>query len=81
MPLENIAVDYHVANYLNNPIEQDHRRIKRRVYRMLAFKSFASASATLLGMEVIRMMRNRQARYANNAHLSGAEKFKIFAAI
>jgi putative transposase len=42
--------------YLNSRIEQDHRRIKRRVRSMLGFKSFASASATLLGIEMIHSM-------------------------
>ncbi|OJY78640.1 MAG: hypothetical protein BGP09_02490 [Rhizobium sp. 60-20] len=33
--------------YLNNRIEQDHRRIKRRIRSMLGFKSTASAEITL----------------------------------
>jgi len=37
------------SRYLNNRIEQDHHRIKRRVRPMLGFKSFASATATLAG--------------------------------
>lgn len=35
------------SQYLNNRIEQDYRRIKRRVRSMLGFKSFATAAATL----------------------------------
>lgn len=41
------------SRYLNNRIEQDHRRIKRRVRPMLGFKPFASTSATLAGIEMI----------------------------
>ncbi|WP_145721776.1 IS6 family transposase [Mesorhizobium tianshanense] len=50
------------SQYLNNRIEQDHRRIKRRVGPMLDFKSPASASITLSGIEMAHMMRQRQAR-------------------
>ncbi len=38
--------------YLNNIIEQDHRFIKRRIRPMLGFKSFASASSALAGIEL-----------------------------
>ncbi|ANT54709.1 transposase [Mesorhizobium amorphae CCNWGS0123] len=63
----------------NNRIEQDHRRIKRRVRRMLGFKSPATAS-TLSGIEMLHMMRKRQARYAFNPNPSLAEQFAILAA-
>lgn len=68
------------SQYLNNRIEQDHRRIKRRVRPMLGFKSFASAIATLGGIELIHMMRKRQARYAFNPNPSIADQFEIIAA-
>lgn len=35
------------SKYLNNRIEQDHRRIKRRLRPMLGFKAFSSAAVTL----------------------------------
>ncbi|MBZ9799095.1 IS6 family transposase [Mesorhizobium sp. ES1-4] len=68
------------SQYLNNRIEQDHRRIKRRVRSMVGFKSFASAVATLGGIEMIHMVRKRQARYAYNPDPSIAEQFEIIAA-
>ncbi len=68
------------SQYLNNRIEQDHRRIKRRVRPMLGFKSCASAIATLGGIEMIHMMRKRQARYAFNPNPSIAEQFETIAA-
>jgi putative transposase len=68
------------SQYLNNRIEQDHRRIKRRVRPMLGFKSFASAGAILDGIEMVAMMRKRQAWYAFNPDPSLAEQFKILAA-
>ncbi len=46
--------------YLNNIMEQDHRFIKRRTRPMLGFKSLASASATLAGIEVTHMIRKGQ---------------------
>lgn len=54
------------SQYLNNRIEQDHRRIERRVRSMLGFKSTISAANILDGIEMIHMMRKRQARYAYN---------------
>jgi len=65
--------------YLNNRIEQDHQRIKRRVRWMLGFKSATCASATQGGIEMIHMMRKRQARYADNSAPSLAEQFEILA--
>lgn len=46
--------------YLNNSIEQDHRFIKKRILPMLGFKNFHSASATLTGIENIRMIQKGQ---------------------
>ncbi|ESX41215.1 transposase [Mesorhizobium sp. LSHC426A00] len=68
------------SQYLNNRIEQDHRRIKRRVRPMLGFKSTHTAAATLSGIEMVHMMRKRQARYAFNPNPSLAEQFEILAA-
>lgn len=41
-------------------VEQDHRTIKKRIRPMLGFKSFASASETLEGIEVANMIRKGQ---------------------
>ncbi len=68
------------SQYLNNRIEQDHRRIKRRIRSMLGFKSTASAATILSGIEMIHIMRKRQARYAYNPAPSLAEPFEILAA-
>jgi transposase-like protein len=67
------------SQYLNNRIGQDHRRIKRRIRCMLSFKSQASAAIILSGIEMIHMMRKRQARYAYNPSPSIAEQFDILA--
>ncbi len=68
------------SQYLNNRIEQDHRRIKRRVRPMLGFKSTATARIFLSGIEMVHMMRKRQARFAFNPSPSLAEQFAILAA-
>jgi putative transposase len=68
------------SQYLNNRIEQDHRRIKGRVRPMMGFKSPASAAITLSGIEMVHMMRKRQARYASHGEPSLAEQFEILAA-
>jgi transposase-like protein len=65
---------------LNNRIEQDHRAIKRRVRSMMGFKSVNSARAVLGGIEMIHMMRKRQARYACTHQPSLAEQFERLAA-
>jgi len=54
------------SQYLNNRIEQDHRRIKCRIRSMLGFTSQASAAIILDGIEMVHMMRKRQARFAFN---------------
>ncbi|MBV9034115.1 MAG: IS6 family transposase [Acidobacteriaceae bacterium] len=42
------------CQYLNNIVEQDHRRIKFRVQSMLGFKSFYNARRVLLGIELVK---------------------------
>ena len=46
--------------YLNNIVEQDHRRIKRLVRPMMGFKSFRSAKITLAGIEILAMLKKLQ---------------------
>ena len=51
---------------LNNLVEQDHRRIKRRIKRrtgpMLGFQSFGTARRTLAGVEAMAMLAKGQVR-------------------
>lgn len=42
------------SKYMNNTIEQDHRRVKRRIRPMLGFKSEATANITLAGIELVQ---------------------------
>ena len=48
------------CKYLNNIVEQDHRRIKRLVRPGLGFGSLGTARATLAGYEAMAMIRKRQ---------------------
>ena len=50
------------VKYLNNIVEQDHRRIKRLVRPGLGFGSFWTARRTLAGYEVMAMVRKGQVR-------------------
>ena len=44
------------GRWLNNRVEQDHRRIKRRTRPMLGFKRFVTARRTLAGVEAMAAM-------------------------
>ena len=48
------------SKYLNNLIEQDHRRVKQRVYPMPGFKRFANATVTISGVELVHRIRKGQ---------------------
>jgi transposase-like protein len=53
------------SKYLNNLIEQDHRRVKQRYYPMLGFKRFANATVTISGIELIQKIRKGQFGISN----------------
>ncbi|CAB3774056.1 IS6 family transposase [Paraburkholderia humisilvae] len=48
------------SQYLNNLIEQDHRRIKSRTNVTLGFKHFRNAATTLAGIELMQRIRKGQ---------------------
>jgi putative transposase len=48
------------CKYLNNRVGADHRFINWRTQLMFGFKSFKSASRTLCGIEIIKMIKNDQ---------------------
>ena len=64
---------------MNNAIEQDHRRVKRRIRCMLGFKSEAAASITLAGIELVHMMRKLQGNFGSTAPLSLKQQFTLLA--
>ena len=46
--------------YLNNMIEQDHRKAPQRCYPMLGFKTFGNARVTLSGIELANKIKKGQ---------------------
>jgi transposase-like protein len=48
------------SKYLNNLVEQEHRRVKQRIYPMLGFKSFGNAAVTIKGIELAQEIRKGQ---------------------
>jgi putative transposase len=50
------------CKYLNNRVEGDHRFIKWRTQSMLGFKGFESASRTLVGIEIVRIIKKEQVK-------------------
>jgi transposase-like protein len=50
-------VEHRTSKYLNNIIEADHGALKRVIRSTRGFQSTKTASATLKGFEVMRMIR------------------------
>jgi hypothetical protein len=45
------------SQYLNNLVEQDHRRVKQRIRPMLGFKRFDNAVVTIFGIELAEKIK------------------------
>jgi transposase-like protein len=48
------------SKYLNNVVEQDHRRVKQRTGPMLGFKRFDTATITISGIELAEKIKKAQ---------------------
>jgi transposase-like protein len=48
------------SKYLNNIVEQDHRRVKPSIYPMLGFNNFRNAAVTISGVELVQEIRKGQ---------------------
>jgi len=48
------------SKYLNNTIEQDHRRVKQRLGPMLGLKSFRTAAVVISGIELAEKIKKGQ---------------------
>ena len=48
------------CKYLNNVVEQDHRRIKQRIRPMFGFKRFETAAVTIRGIELAEKIKKQQ---------------------
>ena len=65
----------------DHTIEQDHRGVKRVTRPMLGFKSFEAAQDTLVGIELMHMIKKRQIIVEAGAEgLTAAEQFYSLAA-
>jgi transposase-like protein len=53
------------SKYVNNVVEQDHRRIKQRIRPMLGFKRFDTATTTISGVELAEKIRKQQFKIGN----------------
>ena len=56
------------GRWLNNRVEQDHRRVKRRTWPMLGFKRFNTARSALAGIEAMAMLAKGQPRAVPSRH-------------
>ena len=74
------AIAIRQIKYLNNIIEQDHRGVKRITRPMLGFKSFEAAQATVVGIELMHMLRKGQMVGGAEQGLSAAQQFYALAA-
>jgi len=53
------------SKYLNNAVEQDHRRIKQRIRPMPGFKRFATAAINISSIELTEKIRTQQFKTGN----------------
>lgn len=53
-------VEHRQVKYLNNIVEADHGKLKRRIKPTLGFKSMKTAYATIKGFELMRMFKKFQ---------------------
>ena len=63
------------GRWLNNLVEQDHRRIKRLTRPMLGFGSFVTARRTLAGVEAMAMVAKGQVRGVPGDDMPGQRAF------
>jgi putative transposase len=75
------AIIIRQVKYLNNLVEQDHRAVKRVTRPMLGFKSFDTAQGTLVGVELMHMIKKGQmGGKEGEESLTPAEQFSSLAA-
>ena len=60
------------SKYLNNLIEQDHRKIMSRVNAMLGFKRFSDAAVIIAGIELMHRIRKDQFKVGSNLRETAA---------
>lgn len=73
------SIEIRKVKYLNNMVEQDHRSVKRITRPMLGLRAFEAAQATLVGIELMHMMRKGQLEDGMEQGLSATEQFYALA--
>jgi transposase, IS6 family len=63
------------GRWLNNRVEQDHRRIKHLTRPMLGFQGFWTAKRTLAGIEAMAMLAKGQARAVPTGNMPAQRSF------
>jgi putative transposase len=71
-------IEVRQCKYLNNIVEQDHRFVKQKTRAALGFKTFRTARATIMGIELVHMIRKGQVRPLEDG--SDAQQFYALAA-
>ena len=73
-------VQHRRGRWLNNRVEQDRRRVKRRTGPMLGFQGFRTARRTLAGVEAMAMLAKGQVRVvpANDMPAQRAFVHRVF---
>src|SRR5207253_583682 len=61
------AITIRKRKYVNNVVERDHRAVKRMTRPRLGFKSFDTAQHTLIGIELIHMIKKKQLQVEEGA--------------
>ena len=69
------------SKYLNNLVEQGHRRVKQRVYTMLGFKGFGNAVVTIGGGELVQKIRKGQFDIPKPIDAGGAQTPRVWEAV
>jgi transposase-like protein len=67
------------SKYLNNLVEQDHRRVKQRIYPMLGFKNFRYAAVAISGVELAQKIKKGQfdiAKFTNGVDVRVPEMWE-----
>lgn len=73
-----VMIDVLAVKYLNNIVEQSHRRVKGKMHQCLGWKSWEGAVSTLAGVELCAMIK--QGQMINPENMTPWEQFYALAA-
>jgi putative transposase len=70
-----LDIELRQSKYFNNPVEQDHRAVKRRIRPMMEFKDFESARVLIASIETMHMTKKGQLSCSTGLVVSDADHF------